>query len=105
LSASASALLLSGFATVSEKTDAIPWRELHMACVVTATNDFEFELLSGLATRTFLGPSAKDITQAVQLEEILERNSATSSTTDNVITKEKRERYEKSEKNQFFALD
>jgi hypothetical protein len=94
LSASASALLLSGFATVSEKTDAIPWRELHMACVVTATNDFEFELLSGLATRTFLGPSAKDITQAVQLEEILERNSATSSTTDNA-TKYRNEKNKK----------
>ena len=72
LSASAASLLLSGFAKCSEKTESIPWRELHMACVVTATNDFEFELLSGLATRAFLGPNNLDIKQAVTLEHLLE---------------------------------
>ena len=48
LSASAASLLLTGFATLSDKTESIPWRELHMACVLTASNDFEFELISGL---------------------------------------------------------
>jgi len=75
LSASAASLCLSGFASVSTKTESVPWRELQMACVVTATTDFEYELLSGLATRAFLGPNTEDMQQAVKLEHLLESSS------------------------------
>ena len=42
---------------------------------MTATSDFEYELLSGLATRAFLGPSKVDIVQAVNLERVLEEDA------------------------------
>lgn len=67
----AASLLLSGFARVTSEDEYVPWREWQMACVVTATNDWELELLSGLATRAFLGPPEVDVPQAAALEALL----------------------------------
>jgi hypothetical protein len=70
----AASLLLSGFASVTTEDEYVPWREWQMACVVTATNDWELELLSGLATRAFLGPLEVDVPQAATLDAMLRKD-------------------------------
>ena len=45
--------------------DSVPWRPFHMALLTTSTCDWEYELVTGLATRAFLG--SRDDPEAVSL--------------------------------------